>query len=415
MKFLYYLLMELSTRILPVLGIFVPKVRYFLSRRASLMPQLVEFRQSHPGRLAWFHVASLGEYEQARPVIAELKEAEPSLLVVVSFFSPSGYEHLRTRPQSGVDFICYLPLDRKDWAAQFVSILDPSLAFFVKYDLWYHHISALKKRQVPTFLLAASFRAEQPYFAWYGGFFRSMLAQMDWIFTQNKESLDLLASIQLTRASQAGDTRFDRVAATAAAPKALPELRTWINDRPTVVVGSAWEEDMALLIPLIQAKPDYLWIIAPHDLNATVMARWATQLQLPSVNYSAWTPQNESSVLFIDNVGMLSSLYQFAQIAYVGGGFGKGLHNILEPLGFGVPVLFGKVRRRSKFPEAAQSQAEGCGVEVSNFDELRAAMDRLAQPEAYGKATDAAQTWVKANLGAAQRIVAHLKTAKLLK
>jgi 3-deoxy-D-manno-octulosonic-acid transferase len=415
MKFLYYLLMEFSTRILPVLGIFVPKIRYFLSQRASLMPQLVEFRQSHPGRLAWFHVASLGEYEQARPVIAGMKEAEPSLLVVVSFFSPSGYEHLRTRPQPGVDFISYLPLDRKAWAEQFVGILDPSIAFFVKYDLWYHHLAALKTRQAPTFLLAASFRAQQPYFAWYGGFFRSMLVQMDWIFTQNNESLALLKGIQLTKANLAGDTRFDRVASTAAAPKALPELHAWINERPTVVVGSAWEEDMALLIPLIQAMPDYLWIIAPHDLNAPVMSRWAMQLQLPSVNYSDWTPQSESTVLFVDNMGMLSSLYQFAQIAYVGGGFGKGLHNILEPLGFGVPVLFGKVRRKSKFPEAAQSQAEGCGVEVSNFDELRAAMDRLAQPEAYRKATDAAQTWVKANLGAAQHIVAHLKTAKLLK
>lgn len=415
MKVLYYLLLELSTRILSILGIFVPKIRYFLAQRASLFPQLTAFRNAHPGRLAWFHVASLGEYEQARPVIAGLKEAEPTLLVVVSFFSPSGYEHLRTRPQPGVDFISYLPLDRKDFALRFVGTLDPSLAFFVKYDLWYHHISALKKQQVPTFLLAASFRAQQPYFAWYGGFFRAMLAQMDWIFTQNKESLDLLASIQLTRASQAGDTRFDRVAATAAAPKALPELRTWINDRPTVVVGSAWEEDMALLIPLIQAKPDYLWIIAPHDLNASAMARWAMQLQLPSVNYSAWTPLNEFSVLFMDNVGMLSSLYQFARVGYVGGGFGKGLHNILEPLGFGVPVIFGKVRRKSKFPESAQSQAEGCGVEVADFDQLRAAMVCLEDPEAYRKATDAAHTWVQANLGAADRILAHLKTSQLLK
>jgi 3-deoxy-D-manno-octulosonic-acid transferase len=139
------------------------------------------------------------------------------------------------------------------------------------------------------------------------------------------------------------------------------------------------------------------------------------QLQLPSINYSAWTPQSEARVLFVDNMGMLSSLYQFAKVAYVGGGFGKGLHNILEPLGFGVPVLFGKVRRQSKFPEATQSQAEGCGVEVSNFDELRTAMDRLAQPEAYRKATDAAHAWVKSNLGAAQRILAHLKTSQLLK
>jgi len=415
MKFLYYLLLELSTRMLPLLGIFVPKVGYFLRQRASLFSQLTEFRQSHPGRLAWFHVASLGEYEQARPVIAGLKASEPSLLVVVSFFSPSGYEHLCTRPQPGVDFISYLPLDRKAWAVKFVGILDPSVAFFVKYDLWYYHLVALKKRQIPTFLFAASFRSEQPYFAWYGGFFRTMLAQMDWIFTQNNQSLAFLKDIQLTKASQAGDTRFDRVAATAAAPKALPELRDWIKDRPTVVVGSAWEEDMALLIPVMHARPDYLWIIAPHDLNASVMDQWASQLQLPSVKYSTWTPQTQSTVLFVDNMGMLSSLYQFARIAYVGGGFGKGLHNILEPLGFGVPVLFGKLRRQSKFPEASQSQAEGCGFEVSDVDQLLATVDRLNEPEAYRKATNAAQTWVQANLGAASRILAHLKTSQLLK
>lgn len=404
----YTLFMELSTRILPILGAFVPKIRHFLAQRSDLFSKLADFRVAHPGHLTWFHVASLGEYEQAKPVIAALKAKEPETWVVVSFFSPSGYEPTSKRPQAGVDYITYLPLDRKSWAERFVEILQPSRSIFVKYDLWYHHLQALKKRAIPSYLVAASFRPEQSYFAWYGSFFSSMLAQMDWIFTQNEASIQLLARLQITKASLTGDTRFDRVAATAAQPMDLPAIKNWIQGRPTVVIGSAWEEDMNLLIPMIQSKPEWLWIIAPHAIDAAVIDRWATELGLPSQKHSQWKENQASKILFIDNIGMLSSLYQFAHMAYVGGGFGKGLHNILEPLGFGSPVIFGKPRRASKFPEAAQSQTEGCGFAVANAQELQEVVAKLEQPEEYAQAVSAAQHWVKANLGAATRITEHL-------
>lgn len=409
MNVAYTLFMELSTRILPILGVFVPKIRHFLAQRNHLYSKLADFRTAHPGPLTWFHVASLGEYEQAKPVIAALKAREPETWIVVSFFSPSGYEPTSNRPQVGVDYITYLPLDRKSWAERFVGILQPSQSIFVKYDLWFHHLQALKRRTIPTYLIAASFRPGQSYFSFYGAFFRRMLAQMDWIFTQNEASIQLLTSLKITKASLTGDTRFDRVAATAAQPMDFPAIKNWIQGRPTVVVGSAWEEDMNLLMPLIQSKPEWLWIIAPHAIDGAVIDQWANALGLPTQKYSQWKENQASKILFIDNIGMLSSLYQFAHIAYVGGGFGKGLHNILEPLGFGAPVIFGKPIRASKFPEAAQSQAEGCGFAVASAEELQEVVAKLEQPEVHAQAVSAAQHWVQANLGAATRITDHLR------
>lgn len=231
---------------------------------------------------------------------------------------------------------------------------------------------------------------------------------MDWIFTQNQKSVELLAGIGYVRASLAGDTRFDRVAATASSPKELPEIEAWTSGKPTVVVGSAWDEDMQLLIPLINSRPDYRWIIAPHDLDPVPMDRWISLIQLESKKISGWTSGDQSQVLFIDNIGMLSSLYQFARLAYVGGGFGKGLHNILEPLGFGRPVIFGKVRRASRFPEAQQSVEEGCGFAVTDERSLVEIFEELEQADFYLKSVNSAQKWVKSNLGAADRILSKI-------
>lgn len=405
MKFLYRLFFWGLPIILQGFGLIFPRVNRFLAARKNLFLRLKEFRSRYSGKLAWFHVASLGEYEQAKPVIEALKKQNSEIGILVSFFSPSGYEPALKKPHPLVDFVTYLPLDRRSWAQEFVRLVNPSLAFFVKYDLWYHHLEALRKFGVPHYLISASFRPNQPYFRWYGGFFKSMFESFNWIFTQNQPSLDLLNTIAVTNASRSGDTRFDRVWATAKHAKSFPEITHWINGRPTVVVGSAWQEDMDLILPLIEAHLDYVWIIAPHDLSPEPMDRWAKQLSVKSVTYSKWTPESRASILFIDNIGMLSSLYQFAKIAYVGGGFGKGLHNILEPLGFGIPVIFGKVKNVSKFPESIQSQHQGCGFEVNSPEDLLNVFDRLEQEENYQKATFAAQEWVSANVGAADRVM----------
>ena len=405
MNLLYRLFFFLVPGILILLKPFSNKVKYFLEGRKFLFSELTDFRNSYSGKVAWFHVASLGEYEQARPVIAALKSRQPDLGVVVSFFSPSGYDNVVKKPQPYVDFITYLPLDRKSLAERFVGILKPELTFFVKYDLWHHHIQALKRLRKPIFLISASLREDHSFFGAFGSFFRQNLFAMDWIFTQNQRSLELLADIGYTRASWAGDTRFDRVAATAAAPKDLPEIKQWVEDRPTIVVGSAWEEDMNLLIPLINSRLDYRWIVAPHDLSPEPMDSWSARLELKSQRFSKWNPSDENSVLFIDNIGMLSSLYQFAKVAYVGDAFGKELHNILEPLGFGAPVIFGKVKRASKFPEANQSEREGCGFAVADQNSLFEIFGKLEQADFYAKSVHSAENWVKSNLGAADRIV----------
>lgn len=405
MNLLYRLSFLVISGVLTLLRPFFGKLNHFLEGRKSLFRKLEKFRASCSKPVAWFHVASLGEYEQSRPVIAALKSKKPELAILVSFFSPSGYDHVVGKPQLNVDFITYLPLDRKSFAEQFVGILKPEIVFFVKYDLWFHHIQALKKRQIPVFLISASLREDQSFFGVLGSFFRQNLIAMDWIFTQNEKSLELLASIGFSNSSLAGDTRFDRVAATAKSPKDLPEIAAWIGKNPVIVVGSAWEEDMKLLIPLINSRPNFCWIIAPHDLATEPMDRWEAQIKLESKRLSSWKPTDPNAVLFIDNIGMLSSLYQFAKVAYVGGAFGKGLHNILEPMGFGVPVIFGKVKNLSKFPEATQSELEGCGFSVENEESLAQHFAKLENEHFYQKAVNSTQIWVKSNLGASDRIV----------
>lgn len=405
MNLLYRLFLFLILGVLYLLSPFFGKLNHFLEGRKSLFEKLSKFCATNSKSVAWFHVASLGEYEQARPVIAALKSRRPDLAVVISFFSPSGYDHIVQKPQPNVDYISYLPIDRKSLAEKFVKTLKPELAFFVKYDLWFHHIQALKKKQIPMFLFAASLREDQSFFGVFGSFFKQNLFAMDWIFTQNEKSLALLKKIGYSNASLAGDTRFDRVAETAQAPKDVPAISTWIEEKPVVVIGSAWEEDMILLIPLINSRPNYRWIIAPHDLNPEPMDRWTSQIKLKSKRYSVWNQTDSNAVLFIDNIGMLSSLYQFAKVAYVGGAFGKGLHNILEPMGFGVPVIFGKVKNPSKFPEAAQSEIEGCGFSVENSESLTEQFAKLENADFYQKVVDSAQNWVKSNLGSADFII----------
>lgn len=405
---LYRLFFGVLPALLSFNALFSKRINHFLSGRMNLFPSLKRFRNEKPGKLVWFHVASLGEYEQAKPVIAKWKEVFPDYLVAVSFFSPSGYEPTSKKPQPHVDLITYLPLDRKSWADKFVNLLNPEFAFFVKYDLWYHHIQALKRRKIPVYLISAVFRPSQIYFSLYGDFFKNLLFQLDWIFTQNIQSLALLETIGISKASKVGDTRFDRVAATAADPKPMEDIQSWIGEKPAVVIGSAWQEDMDLLIPLINSKPEYRWIIAPHDLSPEPMDRWAAQLTSPSQKYSLWSSKGDNAILFIDNIGMLSSLYQFGKIAYVGGGSGKGLHNILEPIGFGIPVIFAKVKNAGKFPEAGQSQLEGCGFEVSSTEDLLRVFESLEDSDFYKTSADSAKKWVNLNLGAADRIVSFI-------
>jgi 3-deoxy-D-manno-octulosonic-acid transferase len=347
----------------------------------------------------------LGEFEQAKPVIAELKKRIPAFGIAVSFFSPSGYEPAQRRKQEHVDFITYLPFDTPNNSRRFLELLSPSLAFFVKYDLWANHILEAKKRKVPLFLFSASLREEQIYFKNYGRFFKNTLTSFDHIFTQNIHSQNLLTTLDFHEVSVTGDTRYDRVQEIAASPKLFPELAEFAGNKPVVVVGSAWQEDMDLLVPFINESATFNWIIAPHDIDDVQLEKWRSQLHKPSAKYSKWDKAVKAEVLFIDNIGMLSSLYRFARIAYVGGAFGKGLHNILEPIAYGIPVIFGELKLSKKFPEAAISQDYGCGFSAPDLTALKTIFEQLEDKKQYLQACLASKKLVQDNIGSAKKIM----------
>ncbi|NHE59231.1 3-deoxy-D-manno-octulosonic acid transferase [Cyclobacterium plantarum] len=406
MKILYQLGMLLMDGLMKLGSHWSPRLKQGVSGREGLFEKLEAFRKKHPSPLVWFHVASLGEYEQAKPVIAAFKEKYPFWAVAVSFFSPSGYEQAIRKKQLWVDHITYIPTDTPSHAKRFVKILSPDMAVFIKYDLWANHIRELKKQAIPLFLVAAAFRAEQVYFKWYGGFFRNLLCQFDHIFTQNSLSKDLLEKINCTRVSVTGDPRFDNVARISTQPKSFPDIREGIN-APVMVLGSVWQEDMDLLIPWINQSADIQFILAPHDIQGPMIQRWQQAIQKRCIRYSAY--KSDWQVLIIDNIGMLSSLYQFGRWAYVGGAFGKGLHNILEPLAFGIPVMFGELKQVSRFPEAGISETYGCGFPVKNNAMLAETMNQLMQPEPYQKACQAARKLLLANLGSAEKTIETIK------
>ncbi len=386
---------------------FNPKWKKMLMGRKHLFDSLEQFRNSHPSPLVWFHVASLGEFEQAKPVIKAFKEKYPFWAVCVTFFSPSGYEPVAKKKQLWVDYVQYLPFDTRANAKKFLDILRPDAVFFVKYDLWANHILETQSREIPLFLIAAAFREEQPYFKWYGGFFLNLLRKFDWIFTQKEEQVILGKSRGLKQISRAGDPRYDNVKEISLSPRHFPEIQL---TKPALVIGSAWQEDMDFLLPFLRMDSAYQVIIAPHDIRSDQIHEWGKAIEKPYLLYSEIHTHKGADweVLFINNIGMLSSLYQFARVAYVGGGSGKGLHNILEPLAFGIPVVFAKVKKENKFLEAGISQEYGCGFAVNSSQELTATMKNLDDQSTHQKACKAAKKLVDDNLGSAKSILSKV-------
>lgn len=405
MRLIYNFSMGIFSIITNLLQNTNPKLKQFVKGRKNIWQGIENFKNTSNKPIAWFHVASLGEYEQAKPVINQLKKEKPELSVMVSFFSPSGYENTKKKKQDNVDFITYLPIDTARNARRFLKIIQPKVAFFVKYDLWANYILEAREQNIQLYLFSAAMREDQIYFQPFGGFFRKILKSFDHIFTQNERSLDLLHQIDIKNSSIAGDTRFDRVSQIKATPINFEEIKRIIGNRKTIVIGSAWQKDMDILIPFINQAKDYAFIIAPHDIHESTMAEWEAKIDKLTVRFSDINSKEHADVIIIDNVGMLSSLYQYAYIAYVGGAFGKGLHNILEPLAFGIPVIFGKLRKAKKFPEAKISLDYGASCSVATFEELKTVISELEDPELYQETCIAANKLVKENLGSAKKIV----------
>ncbi|WP_026947948.1 3-deoxy-D-manno-octulosonic acid transferase [Algoriphagus marincola] len=404
MQWIYNFFLRVVEFLFPVAAIFSTKIADFVKGREGLFERLRTFVLDPERPVIWFHVASLGEYEQAMPVMSGWKRRKPEVQILVSFFSPSGFEPISKKNEPVLDFITYLPLDRPSYARKFLDIVRPDIIYFVKYDLWFNFLKESSSRGIPLHLISASFREDQVYFR-RKGFFRAPIFFFDHIFTQNEESDKLLEGINFQSYTRVGDTRFDRVAETARAPKRFPQIETWLGEKPAVVLGSVWQEDMDLLIPLINQNIDFKWIIAPHSMNPGPMQSWESQIKAKCQFYTSWDQKKTTEVLIIDTIGMLASLYQFAQVSYVGGAFGEGLHNILESIGFGAPVIFGRVRKVGKFPEAQESIKQGCGFEVEDFSALKTVFDSLKNPENLERSRISANSWVESNRGATERIL----------
>lgn len=359
------------------------------------------------GRLVWFHASSLGEFEQGRPVIEKLKEREPYTKILLTFFSPSGYEIRKNYP--GADYIFYLPTDTPANARRFMKIWHPDAAVFVKYEYWYNYLRELHEREVPTYLISAIFRREQPFFKKWGGLYRRMLRFFTRLYVQDEESVKLLASIGITHVQQTGDTRFDRVKQIADAAKRIEKVEAFCNDRRAVVCGSTWPGDEEIIMDYINKQEGgFKWIIVPHEIGEGHIRDILNKCHKPAARY---TDENadvtKCQVLVVDTIGVLSSIYRYGSISYIGGGFGKGIHNTLEAAIYGIPVIFGP--KYHKFKEAVDLIDCGGAFSIKDKEQFTSLLDSLINSPAIAEAAgQSALRFVNKQLGATDAIIRQL-------
>ena len=364
--------------------------------------------------IIWVHCASLGEFEQGRPVIENIRKQFPESKIVLTFFSPSGYTVQKN--YSGAHAVFYLPMDSKSNAKKFIDIIKPSLVIWVKYEYWFYYLQELKKQEIPVLLVSGIFRENQPFFKWYGGFWKAVLPCFTHLFLQDKSSEILLNSIAVEEnITVNGDTRFDRVIEIAEKFEDLPLIKAFCGNSKIIVAGSTWEDDEAELIHYVRANPNIKFIIAPHEIDAENLKDVQKEFT-GSVFYSDLIEGNiiNSNVLIIDNVGMLSRLYHYADITYIGGGFGDdGVHNVLEAAVYGKPVIYGP--EIDKFIEAVELTDCGGGIVINNAIEFEKVADNLWKNKSELIAEGAAaKNYVYSNSGASKKIMDYIYANRLL-
>jgi 3-deoxy-D-manno-octulosonic-acid transferase len=408
-KLLYSLGIRCYVLMIHIAAIFHPKARLWIQGRKNWQNTLRD-KLAAVGRidspLIWMHCASLGEFEQGRPLLEALRAEQPEARIVLSFFSPSGYEQRKNYPLA--DIVCYLPADTPNNAKYWLKMLQPNQVFFIKYEFWYHYLAAMQSQKIPLYLVAAVFRPNQVFFKPWGAFFRKMLSCFSTIFVQDESSKTQLKGIGI-EALVSGDTRIDRVLTIQSAAKNYPLISAFVGDAPCLVCGSSWSADERILAPAIQTLITEGWriIIAPHEVHDTHVDSIGKRLNLPEsivVKYSELEPTqlSDKQVLIIDNIGMLSSIYRYAKLAYIGGGFGKGIHNTLEAVVYQIPVFFGP--NHKKFVEAQDLLKLGVAFELSNSNDFIKVLNEVDFETVQQKI----QLYLSRQQGATRRIINEL-------
>ncbi|WP_430400064.1 3-deoxy-D-manno-octulosonic acid transferase [Flavobacterium sp.] len=408
MFFIYNFISIIASQIVKILALFSPKMKLFVDGRKDVFSTL-QSKINASDKTIWFHAASLGEYEQGLPVIEKVKIKYPSHKIIVTFFSPSGYEVRKNNTIA--DVTVYLPLDTKSNAKRFIELTHPEMVFFIKYEFWPNYLNELKQRGIKTYLISGIFRENQMFFKWYGSFYRNALKTFDYFFVQNEKSKKLIQSIGFTNVKISGDTRFDRVVAILELNNSLDFIEEFKDKQTTIVIGSSWPKDEALLVNYINNSSENVkFIIAPHNIKNEQIHELKKSISKKTILFSERENQNlsEFNVFIIDTIGILTKIYSYADIAYVGGGFGNpGVHNILEPATFGLPIVIGP--NYSHFAEAtALVNIEGC-ISIQNQTQLNETFDLLLQNEDERlEKGHICSTFVQMNKGATDKIINHL-------
>jgi 3-deoxy-D-manno-octulosonic-acid transferase len=405
MLFIYSIIVSIAGLLLQIIAFFVPKINLFVAGRKEVFPTL-KTKIKSTDKTFWFHAASLGEYEQGLPVIERIKEKYPNHRIIVSFFSPSGYEVRKNNTIA--DATVYLPLDTLKNAKKFIQLTHPDAVFFIKYEFWPNYLNELKRQNIPTYLISGIFRENQAFFKWYGGFYKKALDAFTYFFVQNENALKLLHQLGKENAIVSGDTRFDRVASILEKDNTLDFIETFKNGKTTIVAGSSWPKDEELLVNFINSTTtDTKYIIAPHNIKPDQIQQLKNSCAKKVLLYSEKENKDlkDFDVFIIDTIGILTKIYSYADIAYVGGGFGHpGVHNILEPATFGIPILIGP--HFSHFAEATDLVAlKGC-ITIQNKEELsRNFLDLITNTESRIEKGTICRDFVQKNKGAVDRIM----------
>ncbi|MDR0796125.1 MAG: 3-deoxy-D-manno-octulosonic acid transferase [Tannerella sp.] len=357
----------------------------------------------------WFHTASLGEFEQGRPLIEAIRERYPHYKILLTFFSPSGYKV--RKDYKGADVICYLPFDTLYKVRKFLHLVNPSMAVFVKNEFWYNYLAELNRRNIPTYLVSGIFRPGQLFFRDYGMWYRRALRCFSRLFVQDDASARLLAECGITHVSVCGDTRFDRVLEIQRQALPIPLVEQFIGKgrQQVLVAGSSWPQDEDIILPYFNENPDLKLIIAPHEIHREHLIHIESKLKRPSIRLSEANEQTiiGKDCLIIDSFGLLSSIYRYAQIAYIGGGFGKGIHNTLEAAVYSIPVLFGP--NYQKFREARELISIGGGFSITHQDEFKSLIDQFISDQALRQKTGSIiADYVRQNSGVTEKILKEM-------